>query len=184
MTQVMLDLETMGKNKTAAIISIGAVGFTDEGLVEHAEFHQEVNLQSCIDAGLKVDGSTVMWWLQQSQEAREVFKYNDQAKPLHKVLVAFSEWCNAWDVEEIWGNGVGFDNTILESAYNITGIQLPWKFWNDRCYRTMKNMYPHIQLERPEELVLHNALDDAKYQALHLLKILKEVNGEGGQKYY
>lgn len=169
MLQAMLDLETMGTGSNAAIISIGAVAFNPEGLITHAEFYQEINLQSTIDAGLEVDGNTVMWWLKQSEEARGAFAYNDGANPLSLVLSQFSAWCNEWEVEEVWGNGAAFDNAKLSNAYTKVGINQPWKHWNDRCYRTVKNMYPEVKIERVG--VHHNALDDAKSQALHLISM-------------
>jgi len=50
-------------------------------------------------------------------------------------------------------------------------MERPWYFWNDRCYRTMKSLYPQIPMER--DGVHHNALDDAISQARHLMAILK-----------
>ncbi len=50
-------------------------------------------------------------------------------------------------------------------------MEEPWNFWNNRCYRTLKNLHPKIELVRTG--VHHHALADAKTQALHLLEILK-----------
>ena len=41
-------------------------------------------------------------------------------------------------------------------------------------YRTLKNLLPYIEMERVGEH--HNALDDAKSQALHAIKLLKELH--------
>lgn len=174
MCMIMLDLETMGNNSNSAIVSIGAVAFDENGLTGD-EFYVNVNLQSCLDAGLKVDGSTVMWWMQQSEKARASLK-DKPPVPLDKALDNFARYCGNLQVSEVWGNGCMFDNTILGNAYRAAGREIPWKFWNDRCYRTIKNMYPQIELKRVGEL--HNAVDDAKTQALHLIEILKLIKGE------
>ena len=69
----------------------------------------------------------------------------------------------------IWGNGAAFDNVVLASAFRATGMQVPWAFWNDRCYRTVKSLFSNVKLKRSG--THHNALDDAVTQAKHLLEI-------------
>ena len=163
--RVMVDLETMGTGANSAIIAIGAVVFENYKVTD--EFYRVVDLQSCIDAGLEMDASTVMWWMQQSDEARAQF--NKSSNTLQEVLEDFSVWCP--DNAQMWGNGAAFDNVILSNAYKKCGMTQPWKFWNDMCYRTLKNMNPKIKMERVG--TYHNALDDAKSQALHLMKIFQ-----------
>jgi exodeoxyribonuclease VIII len=46
----------------------------------------------------------------------------------------------------------------------------PWRHWNDRCYRTVKSLYPDVKLERVG--THHNAVDDAESQARHLIAML------------
>lgn len=112
-----------------------------------------------------------MWWLQQSDAARSAFKGNDNAPDICEALHKFAQWFNTTGGEEVWGNGAMFDNTILGNAYRNNDIEIPWKFWNDRCYRTIKNLHADIKLERVG--TYHNAVDDAESQALHLINILK-----------
>ena len=168
--QVMLDLETMGTASDSAIIAIGAVKFTDTAVLE--KFYVNVSLQSCIDVGLKIDGDTVMWWMQQSEEARASF--TDNAVHINLALQMFSKWING--DKQVWGNGASFDNAILSSAYSKCQLSQPWKFWNDRCYRTIKSLYPEIKLQRVG--TYHKALDDAESQALHLIEIMKEETND------
>ena len=168
MKHVMVDLETLGNGNDAVIISIGAVAFdVDAGLGD--EFYMNVDPQSCVDAGLKMDVSTVMWWMQQSDEARAAFETKGQ--PLELVLATFSEWFP--EGATLWGNGATFDNVILGSAYRAIGVKQPWEFWNDRCYRTLKNLWPDSKLARIG--AHHNALDDARSQAAHAAVLLKTL---------
>ncbi len=163
MSNVMLDLETLGNGPESVIIAIGAVKFSKEGITDDL-FYTVVDPESCVQVGLKMDTSTVMWWMQQSDAARAAFKR--PGEPLSKVLEDFAAWCP--DVP-VWGNGASFDNVILSSAYRATGIKRPWSYWNDRCYRTLKSM-SKVKFERTG--THHNALDDALYQAEHLRRIL------------
>lgn len=166
MKRIMVDLETMSTRSNAAIIAIGAVKFSkNKGIYD--SFYRNVDLQSCIDLGLAVDGDTVMWWLRQNDKARGQFELHESTL-LSEALVAFAYWCNGGD-KEIWGNGAAFDNVILANAYSALNKPLPWKFWEDRCYRTVKNLFPNIKQKRTG--THHNAVDDAETQAIHLLKI-------------
>lgn len=162
----MLDLETLDTSPTALILAIGAVKFgrTELGDV----FYMAIDIQSCLDKDLTISGSTLTWWLEQSLEAQaEAFKGTIQ---LPEALRHFAEFLEDSDIK-VWGNGAAFDNVILANAYRACGIPVPWKFWNDRCYRTLKNERPEVPLERVG--THHNALDDAISQAQHLIRIWK-----------
>jgi hypothetical protein len=90
------------------------------------------------------------------------------------ALKAFSGWLeNVGKNDEVWGNGADFDNLILANAYAKCCIEQPWSYRKNRCYRTLKNMYPEVQLEQVG--TAHHALCDAETQALHLIQIFNKV---------
>ena len=184
-TNIMIDLETMDTAHTAAIVAIGAVAFDPEhGVDIGSAFYRTVELQSCIDHGLTVSGSTVRWWLRQSQDARQSI-LTEQAR-IHTVLNDFSRWVIAQcdgdtDRAVVWGNGSDFDNVILTNAYRALKFSdRPWGPFNDRCYRTLKNLRRDIKLERTG--THHNALDDAISQAEHAVRLLNAIKQEAGHK--
>ena len=80
----------------------------------------------------------------------------------------------------VWGNGATFDNVILSNAYKAAGMEQPWKFWDDRCYRTVKGLLPDIKIERLG--THHNAVYDAMSQARHLQFLFKKLFPEGETK--
>ena len=53
---VMLDLETMGRDSNAVICSIGVVEFDINTGETGREFFAKVDIQSCLDRGLTVNG--------------------------------------------------------------------------------------------------------------------------------
>lgn len=176
-TRIMLDLETLGTAPGSAILAIGAVRF-GSGLIL-SEFYEKISLVNAVACGLKMDPETILWWLQQSEESRAEF-----AKPgrsLSHVLEDFTHWCHRiLDIAipqngeiEMWGNGAAFDNVLLSAAYDRVGLNRPWKYSNDRCYRTVKNLYPDVEIVR--DGTHHNALDDARSQAMHLMKMLPNL---------
>ena len=165
---VMLDLETLGNGSQSVIISIGAVEFDKHEL--YREFYAVIDPESCVKAGLKMDTSTVMWWMKQSDQARAAF--NEKGVSLSTALSDFMDWLD--DKALVWGNGATFDNVILDNAYRATGLAKPWKYNADRCYRTLKALYPQVPLGARSG-TYHNALDDARHQAIHASKILNLI---------
>jgi len=165
---VMVDLETLDTIASAAILSIGAVEFDPVSDKIGKTFYQVINTQSCIDAGLTVNKDTVEWWMGQEARARDVLVEAKTATlTLKDVLEEFSSWWKNRDAVYLWGNGAAFDNAILSYAYRAVGLEQPWKFWNDRCYRTLKSLAPEAN-EIKRLGTYHNALDDAISQVKHM----------------
>lgn len=182
-TDVMLDLETMGTSTDSAIIAVGAVGFNTKALEFSGDvFYLQVNLKSSVDAGLVIDPATVLWWLKQSDEARGAFRENDQALGLKEVLSRFQEWwVKSIGEARLWGNGAAFDNVLLAGAFKRCGLVMPWSYKDDRCYRTLRALYPHVQPpDNTAGYTPHNAMSDAVYQSKHLLSILREMRIPAG----
>jgi len=169
--RVMVDIETMGTERGAAIVSIGAVRFTTSGFDE--TFHRSISLKSCQDAGLTVDAETLEWWLTQNSEAKEQLVGGDS---LRAVLHGFSEWYDGAD--EIWANSPSFDCELLEAAYDAVGLEEPWEFWEERDVRTVKSL--PIANEREHRGVEHDALDDAVHQARVVAKTLGAIDSDTG----
>ena len=184
MKHIMIDLETVNNKADAAIVSIGAVVFDENEIKE--EFHINVNTDSCVGNGMSIDHSTLCWWMEQSREARlQAFRYN--AVDLITALTGLSSFIeepqNSQSDVVMWGNGAAFDNAILSLAYDRVKLVQPWCFWNDMCYRTISKL---SGIKREQKGTHHNALEDAKSQALHLIEINKacpQFNIFGEEKY-
>lgn len=163
---IMVDLETMSTRPDAAIVSIGAVAFNSERIMD--SFYVRVDLQSCIDAGLRVDGETVYWWLKQSREAREALEYH--RLDIREALEKFSSWRRDYLLQGLWGNGASFDNAILSTAHRKLDLpQTP--YFIDRCFRTVKSLFPKVDV--PDEGTIHDALSDAAWQARYMIELAK-----------
>jgi hypothetical protein len=163
---IMLDLETLGVGHNPVILSIGAVAFDKNGVA--AEFYWPVNPVDCQKYGLQVDASTVLWWMRQSDEARKAF--DAEGISLIGAVTRFNNFVEKHAGAEgcVWGNGATADNVWIRSAMKAVGLEPCWSFRKDRCYRTVVANYPDLEFERVG--TFHNALDDAKSQALHLIK--------------
>lgn len=171
----MLDLETLNSTVDAAVVSIGAVKFNKNEIT--SKFYQLVDIESSLKYGT-TSGATLKWWFSQPSEVIKE-AVDPTAVNLRLTLERFVGFCiknfnSADNFKYIWGNGAAFDNVILRNAYNKLELQPPWTFRQDMCYRTVKNLYPEVKLDRSG--VHHNALDDAISQANHLIEINKIIN--------
>lgn len=167
---VMIDIETAGTSKTAAITAIGAVLFNIEAGEIGSEFYTLVNLQSSLDAGMTIDGSTFYWWLEQSEAARMAL-VKGRKESLADALTALRIFIG--DMRQThWGNGQ-FDLPILTAAFRKVGSGQPWNHWTERDLRTLINIgRDQFGYERPKhEGTHHNALDDARHQAQMVIDI-------------
>lgn len=173
---VMIDIETMSTKSNAAITSIGAVTMDfEKGELGKSVFYVPVDLRTSVEKNGHLCADTVLWWLTQSKEAIEGM-IND-VTPLDVALHELSLWLNSHvaDGYRIWSNGANFDGVILREAYSNCGMESPWNFRSEMCYRTMRIMNKHIEAVQLNG-VSHNALDDAKYQAMHLIRIMEAAN--------
>jgi exodeoxyribonuclease VIII len=168
---IMVDLETLGTRSTSIILSIGACRVTDGEPSD--PFYRVISVPSCRDAGLTSDASTERWWNQQNDEARRVF--TDPSVTLIQALSDFSTYIRGFGSRSVrlWGNGSDFDNVILANAYSAVGSQIPWMFYHNRCFRTVRKLIGAQIKEPSREGTHHNALDDAMHQARILGQILK-----------
>lgn len=160
---IMLDIETMDSASTAAIVSIGAVQFDMETAETGKQFYANIDLQSCIDAGLTVSASTIMWWMSKDKEAQN--SLIDNPISLFTALNSFNEWLYEINGEncEIWANSPSFDCVILKNAFNAIKVQPEWRYYNERCVRTLTAFNPGIRKQIINDLP-HDALNDCLYQ--------------------
>lgn len=167
---IMLDLETLGTKPGCSIISIGAVrmDMRDYEIVDR--FHCGIDPTSCEAFGLKMEASTVSWWLDDQRDAARHEWNGMDLVDLATALEGFAGWMK--DTSPVWGNGANFDNVILRAAYEAAGMSCPFGFAMDRCFRTLKSTFP---VEYDRKGTHHNALDDATTQAQHLFTILSKT---------
>jgi exodeoxyribonuclease VIII len=174
LTEVMLDLETLGTAPYSPVLAIGACAFALDDSPITDVFYQAIDLESCLELGMRPSSSTIKWWMQQEEAAR-VQAFNDikQVK-LSLALDAFTDWWGSRPMS-MWGNSARFDCGLLEAAYRTCGKELPWDWFKERCYRTLKNLPGARSVALQRQGTHHNALDDAVSQAQHLRDIYRAL---------
>jgi hypothetical protein len=168
---IMVDIETMDNRSNAAIVSIGAIEFDLNTGQTGKSFYTNVDLQSCLDAGLRVKGSTVIWWLQQNEQAR--LKLTENPVKLTDALLNFKAFIDECGKDvQLWGNSARFDLGILADAFSkALTLDRVWNFRNERCVRTLVAFAPEVKETQEKIGVEHDALDDCRFQIAYCSKI-------------
>lgn len=182
---IMIDLETLGTTPGSVILSIGAVAFDPiDGFIESVpethdgRFSANVDIQSAIDYGLTVDGSTIEWWHRQKKSAWD--KHREKILPLGVVLSSFGQWVDRFKDPQapdnhprVWGNGATFDISLLDAAYDrVKILESPYSHRHVRCYRTLRRVARMHGVDTADhEETTHVAVEDAARQVRTALRI-------------
>lgn len=190
--QIMLDLETFGVGDNAAVVSMGAVRFSLDEVFETsvghlrskknaamAVFEAFVDLKDTPVEHLGVlDASTVLWWLEQSEEARASLTKAQERIPLRQALVEFKSWVEESPARCLWTNGPSFDERLLHQAFDRCGVVWPFRYNAGRDVRTMRDVATAMGLgfyALPDSRIAHKALDDALSQALGVIDTFRAL---------
>lgn len=175
----MIDLETLNTLSHGVILSIGAVRFNEDEIDDNA-FYRVITLESNLAEHRSISADTLRWWMTQNENAKALFAtpLREQVT-LEQGLIDLREFLGTpleAENTKVWGNGADFDIAMLAHAYGEQGT--PWKFWNVRCFRTLKSTEAARQVPKPANALAHNALADALAQAQHLQLLWKAGIGK------
>lgn len=179
-TNVMIDLETCGTDPNSAILSIGAQVFTIKDRKVQDElgptFYVVVDFKT-YDDRFTISPATILWWMEQTVEARrEVFLAPNKI-PIQEALRRFVDWCSKLGPAKYWSQGKDFDIVLLETAMKICDIRCPWKYWETLDTRTV---YAIANLDYRDVPLLagypaHHALGDCLRQIRAIRMSLEKI---------
>lgn len=179
MTHITFDLETLGNTANAPIVQIGAVKFTEDGKIVD-EFLRTVDITKLIKyPELKMDYSTIGWWLTQSSDAIHSVFNTESKVNLSKALHDFQKWIGKpWDY--VYWSHATFDPPILANNFKVCRKANPIPYTLHRDIRTLTHLGGTVKVERVG--IHHNALDDCIYQAKYISALFANLkdnkNGE------
>lgn len=184
---VMVDIETLGTNSDSTIIQISAIAFdilTGENL---RIFNKIADIAK--NSYLNVTGSTLKWWLNTNKELLTELVNSGEGSS-EDLLYSFHEWLKGLsdDTKDIylWGNGILFDNKMIQTQFEDECLDYPIFYKNDRDVRTIVDLagaklgITEQELKdklKDESLVEHNAFDDVKYQIKLVSECYKTLIG-------
>lgn len=184
---VMTDIETLGRGVDATIIQISAIAFN----IKTGEYYNTFNLIADIEKNksLKVSGGTLKWWLNTDKELLTTIINNGSCSS-EEMILQFHNWLTALseDMQNVflWGNGILFDNKMIQHQMQTQGLDYPIFYRNDRDMRTLVEIASHkvgIKTEKEfrnkyknTNLIEHDAFDDVKGQIDILVKCYNILN--------
>lgn len=182
---IMIDLETMGNRSRSVITSISAVAFNIKtGEIANNYFESNISIAASQKLGMEINASTVLWWLEQSENARKLLiegqkKYKEN--PID-VFDRFKNWLyviasdNNTQIDNLflWGNSPRFDLGLLNDYYYKLGEEIPWDFRKERDIRTIVSLDPSIRKNTKFDGTPHYGIDDCKYQIKYLVETLNK----------
>lgn len=170
---VMIDIEALGNGEDGArpfLASIGAIWFNPFNDDLEKPFYVNVNH---VRNGV-LEYGTVKWWLQQSKDAQAAL-FDPHPIRLDDALEQLAVHVKGAD--SVWANGINYDIRILDTLYRAVGPRRPWGF-RHMDMRSLKAVALALGWQEPARTgVVHNALDDATYQARvvqSIIRFLKE----------
>lgn len=177
-TDLMIDIETTGKNPGCAIIQIAAVPFNiNTGEISENTFCVSINLEGQILNGLNVDEETINWWKVTNEDLFKKLSFNNNdcievAKLFESYFRSIEDYSNV----RVWGNSARFDIGILYGWYKILNKDFKpfWNTWKERDVRTLSSLDEKIKMNTVFEGEKHNAIDDCKHQIKYCREIVKK----------
>lgn len=183
---VMTDIETLGTNADSTIIQIAAIAFDIKTGEEIARFNKVADI-SKNERPLNVSGSTLQWWTNVNAELFKELLHSGEDSS-EDVLLHFYAWLKGLSDDPrnlyLWGNGILFDNKMIQHQFESLGLTYPIFYRNDRDVRTIVELTSHktglsekALRDRyyDENLVAHNAFDDCINQINMVVNCYKEL---------
>jgi hypothetical protein len=169
----MIDLETLNTTPDSVVLTLGAVKFNPFNLSEPTdELYLKINIDEQDALGRTTSDDTIAWWAKQDQKIQDEAFSEEGRVSVNEALDILTKW--VWGCKTIWGQGYGFDMTILESMYRDVSRPIPWNFWQIMDSRTLFSVLPKDP-RKSMQSDLHNALADAYYQAKAVQLAYKEL---------
>ena len=168
-----IDLETLDVKPTAVVLTLGGVKFNPYNDSEpHSELYFKISVDDQHLYNRTVNDSTIEWWATQPDNIRLEAFDQDGAITVADACAQIARWCVG--VDTFWGQGYGFDFTMIENLFYNIERPVPWQFWQVLDSRTLFKMISGDP-RKGMQTDLHNALADAYFQAKAIQVAYKEL---------
>lgn len=160
---MMIDFEALGVSGDSVVLSIGIVLFDKDGKI-HEELYKEFDPRFQILDGRTVNNDTIGWWRRTNKKefARLLVNGKDDiAEALPRMVRMLRE---KYAIDKVWSRHP-MDFEIINSILSEKD-QFPFYTFAD-C----STLDEFVKMDRKNN---HNALDDAKNQAVQVIRMREE----------
>lgn len=180
---IMVDIETLGNKTDSTIFQIAAVAF-DIRTGNHINSFQHI-ADISKNVKLNVTGDTLKWWLKTDAELLRNLLYKGEGSS-EELLNLFAVWLSKLvegNQVYFWGNGILFDNKMIQAQLESIGLEYPIFYRNDRDVRTIVELASHktgltereLREKHYDKSVAHNAVNDVANQIKLVCSCYKEL---------
>lgn len=171
---LMVDMETLGKHHDAVVISVGLCLFSETAIIRRTHVRMDLDEQESI--GRQCDTETVLWWLGQDDAKDRLVRLEAPIYTISQLHTLLRDWSHDVGIDfdiPVWACGPDFDFTILRSLFKANHMEMPWQFYVQRDFRTIRHSIDaNFTLEKKNT---HDAMADAVWQAEYLIGLNKAL---------
>lgn len=173
----IIDWETGDTKATAKLFSLGITWFYAADINTVEELKQNTahwNLQLGPQKHRTLSKGTLVWWSQQSKEAKDAHRKPPLIHPVQMIeeLITFIKKNK---ITYLVGNGIEFDNVKLKNLCEEHNMPYPVQYWGDLDLRTMAWMSDAQKPSFPSELTAHIAHHDTIAEAQTFQILYKDI---------
>lgn len=187
MSDIMVDLETLGLRPGAVILSIGACVMDEKRMHDKQhQFDQNVSRSSQTErGGFHVLKETQDWWETRPEAARNALLANQLS--IRKAIDKFHAWAERYpEPRFFWCAGPHFDYALYAEACRLCDMKPLFEYWAVRDVRTAKDLVRMskedaklaVPLAVRARLVKHHALSDCIQQTYEVLAARERAGGK------
>jgi hypothetical protein len=161
MTDMMVDIETLGIKPGSVITSIGAVMFSPTTYEIGNIFHERISVADALMNGFDIDVNTIKWWRQQSKGAQEELRGTDF---IGNVLSRFRTFIYDNEPERVWARSPSFDiNHLMEATRRFAHLDII-SYRQEVDVRTVEHLgrllNMNLTYDGDDNLIEHNPVSD------------------------
>jgi hypothetical protein len=170
--RTMIDIETLGTKPGGIVLEIGIVCNVSNPYDANgngADWTMGVHVDIAQQPDALIDPATLRWWMRHPVAFDRLTKAQLTGQAVAPAAAIDSMAVMLRGVDEVWGNSPSFDCAILVDFVDRYAGAVPWRYVQERDFRTARSLRPDVPYVPPAEA--HGALADALAQAAHLDKL-------------
>lgn len=169
MIHYMIDIETLDVMDNGFILSIAAVRFTQDEILDSIVLYPDFDGQKLRTIEIK----TVKWWMENQAELYRLLTV--QRKSSQFIYNQLHHFLYQGDKPTIWAKSPSFDLKILKHFFQqICALHSPlWEYFQEADVRTAYLKLNQKNIPLLESTKPHDALEDALAQARNVMEFLR-----------
>lgn len=194
---LLLDIETLGTDPNAVVLSIACVPFVLEvhtyfGELVPAGFYVKLDVQEQIKTHHRsIEDGVMKWWKKQPKDVFDAMvRPSSEDMSIKEGLTLLNKFVSGiksyhFNKSYVWSRGNNFDFPILKSLYQAAGIGLPYNDWRVRDVRTAIDIMAGTDNGQynlrfgGDGFIAHNPLHDAAMDAARLNELFYVISSNG-----